>query len=67
MKKLEDDLKRENISGRLINNALMDFGATYTTFEKMDRLSYPLLECVWFETRGKRETVEKKIPKRSKK
>lgn len=48
---LEHQLKKENISGRDINNALMDFGALVSTsIEKIERESYPLKDCLWFES-----------------
>jgi A/G-specific adenine glycosylase len=46
---------------RLINNALMDFGALVSTsIEKLDRERYPLTDCLWFTTEGK---IEIKKPK----
>lgn len=49
------------LSGRTINNALMDFGALVSTsFEKLDREKYPLRDCVWFKTEWKIEVENKK-------
>jgi len=53
-------VSKENISGRDINNALMDFGALVsTTFDKVDTDVYPLSGCLWFQTEGKEEIKEK--------
>lgn len=65
---LEGQLKKENISGRAINNALMDFGALVSTsWDKIDRKNYPLKDCLWFTTEGRQEPVKKKIIRRSEK
>jgi len=62
--KLQKQIQNEAISGRNINNALMDFGALIsTTFDKVDKNLYPLPECMWFQTEGKEEIQEKKIKK----
>ncbi len=65
---LEAQLRKKNISGRTINNALMDFGALVsTTFDKVDRASYPLQDCLWFTTQGTLEPIKKKVIRRSEK
>jgi hypothetical protein len=65
---LELQLKKETISGRDINNALMDFGALVsTTFDKVDKASYPLQDCLWFRTGGTLEPIKKKVIRRSEK
>lgn len=47
----EAQLQKERISGRAINNALMDFGALVSTsWDKLDKENYPLRDCVWFQT-----------------
>jgi A/G-specific adenine glycosylase len=57
---LKEQIRRENISGRDINNALMDFWALVsTTFDKIDRENYPLRDCLWFTTEGKKEIVKR--------
>ena len=67
-KNLEEQMHRENISGRDINNALMDFWALVsTTFDKIERENYPLKECLWFTTEGKNEPIKKKVVRRSEK
>lgn len=44
----------------------MDFGALIsTTFDKVDKDVYPLRECLWFQTEGKEEIIEKQPKKRS--
>ena len=44
----------------------MDFGALVsTTFDKVDKDVYPLIECLWFQTQGKNEIQEKKTKKNS--
>lgn len=61
---LQKQVSKENIAGRDINNALMDFGALIpTTFDKVDKNVYPLPECQWFQTEGKRE-IKKVVPKK---
>ncbi len=68
IEKLEQQLKKENISGREINNALMDFGALMsTTFDKVDRENYPLQDCLWLTTKGALEPMKKKVIRRSEK
>mgnify|MGYP000724060022 CR=1 FL=1 len=68
IEKLEHQLEKENISGRAINNALMDFGALMsTTFDKVDKETYPLKNCRWFTTAGTKEPIKKKIIRRSEK
>lgn len=48
---LEQQLEKENISGREINNALMDFGALVSTsFDKVNKDTYPLKDCLWFQS-----------------
>jgi A/G-specific adenine glycosylase len=65
---LEQQLHKENISGRDINNALMDFWALVsTTFDKIDKASYPLQDCLWFTKQGTLESTKKKIIRRSEK
>ena len=65
---LERQLSDRKISGRAINNALMDFGALMsTTFDKVDKDTYPLRECQWFTTEGRQEPIKKKIIRRSEK
>lgn len=65
---LERQLNDQKISGRVINNALMDFGALMsTTFDKVDKVIYPLRECQWFTTEGRQEPIKKKIIRRSEK
>ena len=66
--RLEQQLSQKNISGRAINNALMDFGALMsTTFDKVDRSNYPLKDCLWFTTEGIQEPAKKKVIRRSEK
>ncbi len=68
VEKLEVQLQKENISGRDINNALMDFGAlAWTTFDKIDEKKYPLKDCLWFTTQWEKEPIKKRIVKRSEK
>lgn len=51
IQQLETQLQKEHISGRAINNALMDFGALVsTTWDKLDKENYPLRDCQWFQT-----------------
>lgn len=64
---LERQLREERISGREINNALMDFGAACLTYDRLDHKNYPLTDCLWFQTGGQREVVRKKAPRRSEK
>ena len=48
---LSSYLLTQTISGREINNALMDFGALVsTTFDKLDKTQYPLQDCLWFQS-----------------
>lgn len=48
IEKLETQLQKENISGRDINNALMDFGALVSTsIDKINTKNYPLKDCLW--------------------
>lgn len=61
LKELEIQFQQTNISGRAINNALMDFGSTFTTFDTTKKFEYPLKECKWFITEGGLEQ-KKKIP-----
>ncbi len=66
IKKLQEQVQKKHISGRDINNALMDFGALVsTTFDKVDKNTYPLLECKWFQTEGQREVKKTKNKKQS--
>lgn len=68
VQELERQLRDKKISGRAINNALMDFGALMsTTYDKVDKESYPLKDCVWFTTEGIHEPVKKKVIHRSEK
>ncbi len=65
---LEQQLWDSKISGRAINNALMDFWALVsTTFDKVDKASYPLQDCLWFRTEGTLEPIKKKVIRRSEK
>ena len=65
---LEEQLQEEKISGRVINNGLMDFGALVSTsIDKVDKNTYPLQECLWFTTEGSNEPVKKKVIRRSEK
>ena len=65
---LENQLRDTKISGRAVNNALMDFGAlASTTFDKVDKNNYPLEDCLWFTTGGAQEPVKKKVIRRSEK
>ncbi len=51
IQQLETQLQKEHISGRAINNALMDFGALVSTsWDKLDKENYPLRDCRWFQT-----------------
>lgn len=51
IQQLETQLQKEHISGRAINNALMDFGALVsTTWDKLNKENYPLRDCRWFQT-----------------
>ncbi len=64
--KLQEQVQKENISGRDINNALMDFWALISTnYEWLDKKKYPLVECEWFQTKGKKEIKESKERKQS--
>lgn len=68
VQELERQLRDKKISGRAINNALMDFGALMsTTYDKVDKESYPLKDCVWFTTEGTHEPLKKKVVRRSEK
>lgn len=68
VEKLEFQLQKENISGRDINNALMDFGALVSTsIDKIDIKNYPLKDCFWFTTRWEKEPIKKRIVKRNEK
>lgn len=68
IEKLEEQLKKENISGRQINNALMDFWALVSTsIDKVNRENYPLTECLWFTTEGVQEPLKKRVTQRSEK
>jgi A/G-specific adenine glycosylase len=65
---LEQQLRDSKISGRAINNALMDFWALVsTTFDKVDKESYPLQDCLWFTTQGTLEPIKKKVIRRQEK
>ena len=65
---MEQQLQDSKISGRAINNALMDFGALMsTTWGKVDKDNYPIRDCLWFTTEGRNEPVNKKIIRRSEK
>jgi len=65
---LEQQLWDSKISGRTINNALMDFGALVsTTFDRVDKDNYPLKNCLWFTTEWAGEPVKKKVVRRSEK
>lgn len=65
---MEQQLQDSKISGRAINNALMDFGALVSTsIDKVDRKNYPLKDCLWFATEGVKEPIKKKIIRRSEK
>ena len=65
---LVKQLNDQKISGRAINNALMDFGALMsTTYDKVDKENYPLQDCLWFITEGAKEPLKKKIIRRSEK
>jgi A/G-specific adenine glycosylase len=68
IQELERQLRGKKISGRTINNALMDFGALMsTTYDKVDKEHYPLQDCLWFTTEGMHEPVKKKVIRRSEK
>lgn len=68
IQELERQLRGKKISGRTINNALMDFGALMsTTYDKVDKEHYPLKDCVWFTTEGIHEPVKKKVIRHSEK
>ena len=68
IQELEHQLRGKKISGRAINNALMDFGALMsTTYDKVDKENYPLQDCLWFTTEGIHEPVKKKVIRRSEK
>jgi hypothetical protein len=46
---------------RNINNALMDFGALVSTsFDKVNKDTYPLKDCLWFQSEWKMETKKPK-------
>lgn len=65
---LPSSLFPQTISGRAINNALMDFGALMsTTYDKVNKENYPLQDCLWFITEGIKEPLKKKIIRRSEK
>ncbi len=68
IQQLEKQLQKEHISGRAINNALMDFWALVsTTWDKLDKENYPLRDCRWFQTEWREEPVKKKVMKKSEK
>jgi adenine-specific DNA glycosylase len=51
IQQLQTQLQNEHISGRAINNALMDFGALVSTsWDKLDKENYPIRDCRWFQT-----------------
>lgn len=59
---LQSQIQKEKISGREINNALMDFWALISTsFDVVNRDTYPLQGCLWFQTEWKNEFKQKKI------
>ncbi|MCB9807236.1 hypothetical protein H6768_05150 [Candidatus Peribacteria bacterium] len=66
--RLKKQLQEEDISGRDINNGLMDFGALVSTsIDKIDAENYPLKNCLWFTTTGSKEPLKKKTMRRSEK
>lgn len=68
IQQLETQLQKEHISGRAINNALMDFWALVsTTRDKLNKENYPLRDCRWFQTEWREEPVKKKVMKKSEK
>lgn len=68
IQELEHRLRDKKISGRAINNALMDFGALMsTTYDKVDKKNYPLQDCLWFTTKGMHEPIKKKVIRRTEK
>ena len=51
-KELQEQFEQTNISGRDINNALMDFSSLISLAkEKVDWKSYQLKDCKWYKTR----------------
>lgn len=56
------DFKKSWISGRNINNALMDFGAliSQNSISKIDWDKYPLTTCKFYRTQGKLEPIKQK-------
>jgi len=61
---LQKQVEKENIAGRDINNALMDFGAIASiSYNQTDVVDYPLPGCKWFQTEGKLE-IKKVVPKK---
>lgn len=68
IEELETQLKKENISGRQMNNALMDFWALVSTsIDKINKRNYPLRDCLWFITEGIKEPLKKRVIQRSEK
>lgn len=48
---LQKQVEKENISGRDINNALMDFWAYTGNLSPENLKDYPLKDCLWFQTK----------------
>ena len=58
---IESDFQSNRLSGRDINNALMDLGAYTRHIAPTHLTSYPLKQCKWWNTSG---ALEKTIPKK---
>ena len=65
-KELQEQFEQTNISGRDINNALMDFSSLISLAkEKVDWKSYQLKDCKWYKTRWEEEFVPEKKSKQN--
>ncbi len=59
--KLQNQIKKESLSGQDVNNALMDFGAFTAQKHPKDILNYPLDDCIWFKTGWVMEKKQKHL------
>lgn len=63
---IQKQFTKTDLSGREVNNALMDFSSLIsTTKEKTDWENYPLKDCKWYQTRGEKEIIPEKKKKPS--
>ncbi len=61
---IQKQLEQTKISGRDINNALMDFSSLVSLGkEKVDWKDYPLTDCEWYKTRWESEYIPEKKSK----